>query len=78
MKDHLEMIWPVDFDTGEDEKRQNCLVDRRSGFDRRRSYSLAYFANGGIERRQGVDRRQANDRRQLWEMRGSPCPGRPG
>jgi hypothetical protein len=59
----------------ENEKRHQCLVDRRSGFDRRRAYSLVYFANGGIERRQGQDRRDTNDRRRIWEMRGTPCPG---
>jgi len=59
----------------EDEKRLHCLVDRRAGFDRRRAYSLSYFANGGIERRKNQDRRHKNDRRRLWEMRGTPCPG---
>lgn len=56
-----------------DEKRNQCIVDRRSGFDRRRAYSLVYFAEGGIERRRGKDRRQNPDRRELWEMRGTPC-----
>lgn len=56
-----------------EEKRNQCIVDRRSGFDRRRAYSLVYFAEGGIERRRGKDRRQDPDRRQLWEMRGTPC-----
>ena len=57
----------------DDEKRHHCLIDRRSGFDRRRAYSLAYFANGGIERRQGRDRRGRDERRRTWEMRGTPC-----
>mgnify|MGYP000008807527 FL=1 len=65
-------IWPPDSDI-EDEKRHVCLIDRRSGFDRRRSYSLAYFANGGRERRSGLDRRHTDDRRRYWEMRGTPC-----
>jgi hypothetical protein len=56
-----------------EEKRNHCIVDRRSGFDRRRAYSLAYFADGGLERRCGKDRRRNPDRRQLWEMRGTPC-----
>ena len=73
MNDHREPQWPLDVDLKEDEQRANCLVDRRSGFDRRRAYSLVYFANGGIERRQGGDRRTANDRRRFWEMRGTPC-----
>jgi hypothetical protein len=36
---------------------------------------LAYFANGGIERRQGGDRRNKDERRRIWEMRGTACPG---
>jgi hypothetical protein len=73
VNDHRKTQWPLDVDLKEDEQRENCLVDRRSGFDRRRAYSLVYFANGGIERRQGKDRRQNDDRRQLWEMQGTPC-----
>lgn len=63
---------PVDL-LSREEKRNLCIVDRRSGFDRRRTYNLAYFANGGMERRCGKDRRQNPERRQLWEMRGTPC-----
>ena len=65
-------IWPPGPPT-DGEKRHHCLIDRRSGFDRRRAYSLAYFANGGVERRQGGDRRKDDDRRRIWEMRGTPC-----
>ena len=36
--------------------------DRRSGKDRRRSYSTDYFFHGGIERRSG------RERRYLWYM----------
>lgn len=73
MNDHRTPPWP--HETPEDgEQRQACLVDRRSGFDRRRAYSLVYFANGGIERRRGQDRRKKTDRRQVWELRGTPCP----
>lgn len=74
MNDPIETPWPFEAPLDEDEQRQACLADRRSGFDRRQTYSLVYFANGGIERRQGKDRRKNNDRRQLWEMRGTPCP----
>jgi hypothetical protein len=74
VNDHRGTQWPLDGDLIEDEQRENCLVDRRSGFDRRRAYSLAYFANGGIERRQGGDRRRESDRRRFWEMQGTPCP----
>ena len=75
MSDYKKTSGSPDSLLREDEKRHQCLVDRRSGFDRRRAYSLAYFANGGVERRQGHDRRDTNDRRRIWEMRGTPCPG---
>jgi hypothetical protein len=78
MNDQQGTTRPPDIPLSEDEKRYHCLVDRRAGFDRRRAYSLAYFANGGVERRQGQDRREKNDRRRVWEMRGTPCPGTPG
>jgi hypothetical protein len=73
VKDHGKPIWLLDVPVSEDEQRQNCLVDRRSGFDRRRTYSLDYFANGGIERRRGGDRREHHERRGLWQMQGMPC-----
>lgn len=38
-------------------------LDRRSGEDRRKVYSLNYFLRGGSERRGILDRRQAMDRR---------------
>ena len=41
-------------------KRTNS--DRRSGKDRRRTYSTDYFFHGGIERRSG------RERRYLWYM----------
>jgi hypothetical protein len=75
VSDHRKTSGPPDSLLIADEKRHQCLVDRRSGFDRRRAYSLAYFANGGLERRQGHDRRDTNERRRIWEMRGTPCPG---
>lgn len=42
---------------------RNKLVDRRSGEDRRQSYSLDYFENGGVERRISGERRQKGERR---------------
>ena len=75
MKDRQRPVGPPVIPVSEDELRHNCLVDRRAGFDRRRAYSLTYFANGGVERRKGQDRRRKNDRRKLWDMRGMPCPG---
>jgi hypothetical protein len=49
--------------------------DRRSGSDRRQSYSIEYFDNGGIERRDGMhrrERRRFGDRRLAWMMVFSP------
>jgi hypothetical protein len=40
--------------------------DRRSGEDRRRTYRLGYFSEGGIERRTGKERRSGIDRRADW------------
>ena len=38
-------------------------MDRRSGEDRRKVYSLNYFLQGGVERRTILDRRQGGERR---------------
>jgi hypothetical protein len=38
-------------------------LDRRSGEDRRKIYSLNYFLRGGSERRDIFDRRHVMDRR---------------
>jgi hypothetical protein len=40
--------------------------DRRSGEDRRRSYSLEYFLEGGKDRRRRKDRRRTDERRTDW------------
>jgi len=40
-------------------------MDRRSGDDRRRSYRLGYFINGGVERRSGNERRVSGERRRF-------------
>jgi len=47
---------------------QRPTIDRRAGTDRRRRYSLQYFLDGGVERRQaGRDRRSDNpERRRGW------------
>lgn len=58
------------------EQRRLCLMDRRSGLDLRRVYSLDYFAAGGVERRYGRDRRSGEERRAYWELEGLPCVGR--
>jgi hypothetical protein len=41
-------------------------MDRRSGDDRRQSYRLGYFMNGGVERRSGKERRLMGERRIGW------------
>jgi hypothetical protein len=45
---------------------RRSLVDRRSGEDKRRLYSLDYFTDGGEERRKGRERRQSGERRSAW------------
>ena len=45
---------------------RRALVDRRSGEDMRRLYSLDYFTDGGEERRRGRERRQTGERRSAW------------
>jgi hypothetical protein len=46
-----------------DRRIADPLFDRRSGDDRRESYKLGYFSQGGIERRKGIERRQKAERR---------------
>ena len=41
-------------------------IDRRSGEDKRKLYSLDYFTDGGEERRKGKERRQSEERRSGW------------
>ena len=43
-------------------------IDRRSGEDRRKAYSLDYFINGGVERRKGGERRKNGERRADWRQ----------
>jgi hypothetical protein len=45
---------------------RRSLVDRRSGEDKRKRYSLDYFSDGGDERRKGKERRQSEERRSGW------------
>ena len=44
-------------------RKGSRYLDRRSGEDRRKVYSLNYFIKGGTERRTPVDRRRILDRR---------------
>ncbi len=41
-------------------------LDRRSGEDRRKKYSMNYFLKGGIERRKNEERRKQGERRSDW------------
>ncbi len=50
-------------------KKKRTLFDRRSGQDRRDSYNIDYFLDGGLERRnslEGERRRKNQDRRREW------------
>jgi hypothetical protein len=49
--------------TGIDKRSKDPYMDRRSGDDRRQVYSIDYFANNGLERRQSIDRRSQEERR---------------
>ena len=48
------------------EKGRQSRLDRRSGEDRRKTYSLDYFIKGGKERRKAEDRRHQAERRSDW------------
>jgi hypothetical protein len=41
-------------------------IDRRSGADRRIAFSIRYWLNGGVERRQWKERRAGIERRADW------------
>jgi hypothetical protein len=45
---------------------KRSLIDRRSGDDKRKAYSLDYFFTGGEERRRLRERRIAGERRRNW------------
>jgi len=47
-------------------KRISSGIDRRSGKDRRRAYSIEYFLTGGVEHRKGIERRLGVERRSGW------------
>jgi hypothetical protein len=47
-------------------KGRTSRLDRRSGEDRRKTYSLDYFVKGGKERRQAEERRHKGERRNDW------------
>jgi len=43
--------------------KKRSFIDRRSGEDRRKKYSLDYFESNGKERRIGEERRKKDERR---------------
>lgn len=47
----------------EEKVKKRSFIDRRSGEDRRKTYSLDYFENDGKENRVKVDRRKQSERR---------------
>ncbi len=47
----------------EEKVKKRSFIDRRSGEDRRKTYSLDYFENDGKENRVKVDRRKQGERR---------------
>jgi hypothetical protein len=49
-----------------DKRIADPFFDRRAGNDRRRGFDLAYFAQGGIERRKSMERRQKHERRDQY------------
>ena len=46
-----------------DRRVTDQYLDRRSGFDRRDTYDLDYFDQGGVERRSAKERRHQVERR---------------
>lgn len=44
-------------------RRRDPFMDRRSGEDRRRVYSLDYFQKGNVDRRKNGERRKQKERR---------------
>lgn len=61
-----------------DRRKMDPFMDRRSGEDRRAVYSLEYFADNNVDRRNSIERRSKHERRggyirvSEWS---SACPG---
>ena len=62
--------WKKGRSTGPLGGSRRSQLDRRSGEDRRKSYSLDYFINGGVERRMSGERRKNPERRADWRQVG--------
>ena len=50
-------------DPPKEKRKTDPYLDRRSGEDRRETYNIDYFSDGGIERRDSKDRRKPKERR---------------
>lgn len=61
-REELIRLYPNKSKRKNDRLLKSINSDRRSGKDRRRSYSNVHFFHGGIERRSG------RERRYLWYM----------
>ena len=46
-----------------EKRKADPYLDRRSGEDRRQSYNLDHFTEGGLERRDEMERRDDKERR---------------
>ena len=63
-----------------EKRKSDPFLDRRSGEDRRETYDIDYFTDGGAERRAAKERRNAKERRKdcvkvsQWS---SVCPKAP-
>jgi hypothetical protein len=49
--------------SSKDNRKADPYLDRRSGEDRRKTYDLEHFTEGGLERRDEKERRDARERR---------------
>ncbi|MGD9310244.1 MAG: hypothetical protein PVG51_13950 [Desulfosarcina sp.] len=52
-----------DFKSAIDKRKADPYLDRRSGDDRRNTYDLEHFTEGGLERRNEKERRDKKERR---------------
>ena len=47
----------------EEKRKTDPFLDRRNPDDRRQTYDIDYFSEGGSERREGEERRDTKERR---------------
>lgn len=53
----------VKSNSSKEKRKADPYLDRRSGDDRRETYHIDYFSDGGTERREAKDRRKPRERR---------------